>query len=59
MFLMIMCSISVAVVFLLLFIYGAKNGQFDDDESPAIRMLLDSEVIESPVTEKNKNKQIN
>lgn len=46
-FLMIMCSISVAVVFLFLFIWGAKKGQFDDDESPAVRMLFDSETPET------------
>ncbi len=41
-YLMILCSVSLAVIFLVLFIYGMKNGQFDDDESPAVRILFDS-----------------
>ena len=43
---MIICSVSLAVIFLIIFIIGAKNGQFEDDESPAVRMLFDSEVKE-------------
>ncbi|MDR3273516.1 MAG: cbb3-type cytochrome oxidase assembly protein CcoS [Flavobacteriaceae bacterium] len=43
-YLMVLCSVSLAVVFLVLFIYGMKKGQFDDDESPAVRMLLDNQV---------------
>ncbi|QCX53237.1 cbb3-type cytochrome oxidase assembly protein CcoS [Elizabethkingia sp. JS20170427COW] len=45
-YLMIICSVSLAVIFLIIFIIGAKNGQFEDDESPAVRMLFDSEVEE-------------
>ncbi|WP_244614427.1 cbb3-type cytochrome oxidase assembly protein CcoS [Elizabethkingia argenteiflava] len=41
---MIVCSVSLAVIFLIIFIIGAKNGQFEDDESPAVRMLFDSEI---------------
>ncbi|SFI42405.1 cbb3-type cytochrome oxidase assembly protein CcoS [Halpernia frigidisoli] len=44
-YLMIICSVSVAAVFLIIFIIGAKNGQFEDDESPAVRILMDNEVI--------------
>lgn len=43
-YLMILCSVSLGLIFLLIFLYGAKKGQFEDDESPAIRMLFDSEV---------------
>lgn len=38
-FLMVLVSVSLALVFLILFIIGAKKGQFDEGESPAIRML--------------------
>lgn len=44
-YLMILCSVSVAVIFLIIFIISAKKGQFEDDESPAVRILLDSEVV--------------
>jgi len=43
-YLMIICSVSLAVVFLIIFIIGARGGQFDDDESPAVRMLLEHEI---------------
>lgn len=45
-YLMILCSVSLAVVFLIIFIVNAKKGQFEDDESPAVRILLDDEVKE-------------
>ena len=54
-YLMILCSVSVAVVFLIIFIISARKGQFEDDESPAVRMLFDDEVKEeqnTPDTEK-------
>ena len=44
-YLMILCSVLLAVVFLIIFIISARNGQFEDDESPAVRILLDSEII--------------
>lgn len=40
---MIICSVSLAVVFLIVFIYNAKKGQFEDDESPAVRILLEED----------------
>ncbi|WP_187477372.1 cbb3-type cytochrome oxidase assembly protein CcoS [Amniculibacterium sp. G2-70] len=50
-YLMIICSVSLAVVFLIIFIINAKKGQFEDDESPAVRILFDDEVKEKPKTE--------
>ena len=43
-YLIIICSVSLAVIFLIIFIIGAKKGQFEDDESPAVRILFDDEV---------------
>lgn len=45
-YLMILCSVSLAVVFLVIFIINARKGQFEDDESPAVRILFDDEVRE-------------
>ena len=53
-YLMIICSVSLAVVFLIIFIINAKKGQFEDDESPAVRILFDDEVKE----QNNKEEQI-
>ena len=43
-YLMIICSVSLAVIFLIIFIIGAKKGQFEDDESRAVRILFEDEV---------------
>lgn len=55
-YLMILCSVLLAVVFLIIFIISAKNGQFEDDESPAVRILLDSEIIDKKTESQEKNK---
>ncbi|MCO6564635.1 MAG: cbb3-type cytochrome oxidase assembly protein CcoS [Apibacter sp.] len=55
-YLMILCSVSLAVIFLILFIYGIMKGQFDDDESPAVRILFDSNEDISKES-KNDNKE--
>lgn len=55
-YLMIICSVSLAVIFLIVFIYNAKNGQFEDDESPAVRILLDKDNPEDPEESPEKNK---
>lgn len=58
-YLMILCSVTLAVIFLIIFIVNAKKGQFEDDESPAVRILLDSEIIkEDPEKQEKKNKSI-
>ena len=38
-YLMILCSVTLAVIFLIIFIISAKKGQFEDDESPAEPIL--------------------
>jgi cytochrome oxidase maturation protein, cbb3-type len=43
-YLMIICSISLGLVFLIVFIINVKKGQFDDDESPAVRILYDDGI---------------
>lgn len=44
-YLMILCSVTLAAIFLVIFIISARKGQFEDDESPAVRILMDSEII--------------
>lgn len=56
-YLMILCSVSLAAVFLVVFIIYARKGQFEDDESPAVRILFDSgEIKEKDETDNNKIK---
>ena len=55
-YLMILCSVSLAVVFLIVFIVNVIKGQFEDDESPAVRILLDSEIIKDEPESEEENK---
>ncbi|CAI9428773.1 Uncharacterized protein, possibly involved in nitrogen fixation [Candidatus Ornithobacterium hominis] len=43
---MILASVSLALIFLVMFIIFAKKGQFDEGESPAIRILKDDNTKE-------------
>lgn len=55
---MIVCSVSLAAIFLVVFIVYARKGQFEDDESPAVRILFDDEVKEKDETgDKNKDEK--
>ena len=50
-------SFLLALGFLFLFLWATKEGQYEDSETPAIRMLLDDEVIKSSIKEKTKQNQ--
>jgi len=57
-YLMILCSVSLAAVFLVIFIIYARKGQFEDDESPAVRVLFDSgEIKEKKDADAEDNKE--
>jgi cbb3-type cytochrome oxidase maturation protein len=51
-FLLLFISITVAVVFLSAFLWSVKRGQFDDDYTPAVRMLFDDAVEPQPTEAK-------
>lgn len=44
-FLLIFISLSVALCFLGAFIWAVKNGQYEDDYSPGVRMLFDDSPV--------------
>lgn len=48
--LLIAFSLLVALTFLGAFFWAVKSGQFDDPETPSIRMLFDDQ----PISTKNK-----
>lgn len=54
---MILCSVSLAAIFLVVFIVYAKKGQFEDDESPAVRILFDDEIKEEEIGNKETDKK--
>ena len=43
-YLLISISIIVAVCFFVAFIWAVKNGQYDDDYTPSVRILFDDEL---------------
>jgi cbb3-type cytochrome oxidase maturation protein len=50
-FILIAISLILAGSFLFLFFRAMKSGQFDDNHTPAIRILFDNEI-------KNKDKKV-
>lgn len=55
-FMLIGFSLFVAIVFLLLFFWAVRNGQFDDQYTPSIRILFDDKNSEQKQTTNNKNR---
>jgi len=45
--LLISVSLTIAVFFLILFIWSMRSGQYDDTYSPAARMLFDNPESET------------
>lgn len=43
-FVLIGFSSFVAIIFLIAYIWSVKSGQYDDNYTPAIRILFDSET---------------
>ncbi len=54
-YLLIGVSLFAALIFLGAFIWAVRNGQFDDNKTPSIRMLFDDDSIETEETDSNKN----
>jgi cbb3-type cytochrome oxidase maturation protein len=52
-YLLISISILVAIGFFIAFIRAVKTGQYDDDYTPAVRMLFDDEIKKTPKIELN------
>lgn len=44
MFILIGASISVAITFLLAFVWAVKSGQYDDRYTPSVRILFDENI---------------
>lgn len=56
-FMLIVTSLIIAVVFFILFVKSVKSGQYDDVYTPSVRMLFDDELItERQKKESNSNK---
>lgn len=57
MYLLIPISIAVAIGFFAAFVRAVRNGQFEDDYTPSVRMLFDDELRQTE-NETESNKQI-
>jgi cbb3-type cytochrome oxidase maturation protein len=52
-FILIGFSLSLAIGFLLAFLWSVKSGQFDDDYTPSVRILFEQKQNKN--SDKNKN----
>ena len=57
-YLLIIAALTVAIGFLIAFLWAVKTGQFDDMHTPSIRILLDEEK-ESSSNETKKEEREN
>ncbi len=49
MFLLIGCSLVLALGFLFLFIWSVRSGQMEDDYTPSVRILFDDKPLPEDV----------
>ena len=59
MYLLIGISITVATIFLGLFLWAVKSGQYDDTHTPAVRILFDDQEVTNQNININKNDKKN
>lgn len=52
--LLILISLSIAILFLVIFYWSVKSGQYDDTYTPSIRMLFEDKKGKSSDTKKSK-----
>lgn len=54
-YLTLIISTIVAIVFFVIFIMTLKRGQYDDTYTPSVRMLFDDELVKEKPSEKEKH----
>jgi cbb3-type cytochrome oxidase maturation protein len=52
-YIMIVVSLIIALLFFFLFLRTVKTGQYDDVYTPSVRMLFDDEIITENKKEKS------
>jgi cbb3-type cytochrome oxidase maturation protein len=55
-YLLIGVSLFAALIFLGAFIWAVRNGQFDDNKTPSVRILFDDETEDETDNSINKTK---
>jgi cbb3-type cytochrome oxidase maturation protein len=56
-YLLIGVSLFAALIFLGLFIWAVKTGQFDDNKTPSIRILFDDDSVVNEETDNSKKQK--
>lgn len=54
-FMLIIASLFIAIIFFILFIRSVKSGQYDDMYTPSVRMLFDDELVHENSSDKENN----
>lgn len=54
-FLLIGVSLIAALVFLILFLWAVRSGQYDDTYTPSVRVLFDDEAEDNMLSKENNN----
>lgn len=54
-YLLLTVSIIVAVFFFIVFILAVRNGQFDDDYTPSVRILFEDELVKEKSNKSTKH----
>ncbi len=52
-------SLSVAILFLVLYLWAVRSGQYDDKYTPSVRILFDDEIKEEQEDDKSTNQTTN
>lgn len=56
-YLTLIISTIVAIVFFVIFIFSLKRGQYDDTYTPSVRMLFEDELVKDTPSKKNTTSQ--
>ena len=57
MFVMLLVSLFLALIFLASFIWANKTGQYEDDVTPGMRILYDDEEVKEKPNKEKPNKE--
>jgi len=56
-FMLIIASLFIAIIFFILFVKSVKSGQYDDVYTPSVRMLFDDELVDKNNTNQTNNQK--
>ncbi|MGI9530403.1 cbb3-type cytochrome oxidase assembly protein CcoS [Lutimonas sp.] len=56
-FMLIIASLFIAILFFILFVKSVKTGQYDDVYTPSVRMLFDDELVKDKKSDKKSNQK--